>query len=97
VKPFKTRLKPILKNVVASKYDKITLKILKEKPIKSIRIKSDLNILITYPWGTKKLRKIKSFQFRTFENKVNFDPSKVHNYHLIKVSQEKIKILKNHI
>jgi hypothetical protein len=72
MKPFKTRSKPILKNIVVSKYIKIILKILKEKPIKSIRIKSHLDISITYPWSTKHLRKKKSFQFKTFENKVQF-------------------------
>jgi len=44
MKPFKTRSKLVLKNVVVRWYGEITLKILKEKPIKSIRIKSHLNI-----------------------------------------------------
>jgi hypothetical protein len=52
MKPLETRSKPILKNVVTW-YGEITLKILEEKPIKSIRIKSCLDILIMYPLGTK--------------------------------------------
>jgi len=38
------------------RYDKIILKFLKEKPIKSIRIKTHLDISIMYPWGTKYFR-----------------------------------------
>jgi hypothetical protein len=38
MKPLKTRSKLMLKNAVVSWYGEITLKILKEKPIKSIRI-----------------------------------------------------------
>jgi hypothetical protein len=68
------------------------LAILKGKPIKSIRIKFHLNISIMYPWGTKKLEKKNHFK-RTFDNKVHFDPSKVYNYHLVKVSQKKISHL----
>jgi hypothetical protein len=44
----------------------ITLKILKEKPIKSIRIKAHLDISIRYPLGIKNLTKY-SFQ-KDFEN-----------------------------
>jgi hypothetical protein len=52
-----------LKNVAISSYGEITLKILKEKFIKSIKIKAHLDFSIMYPWGTKNLRKkIKSFQ-----------------------------------
>jgi hypothetical protein len=43
----------MLKNMVVNWYGEITLKILKEKPIKSIRIKAHLSIPIMYPWGTK--------------------------------------------
>jgi hypothetical protein len=50
MKPLKTRSKLILKNVVC-RYGEITLKILKEELIKSIRIKSHLDISITYPSG----------------------------------------------
>jgi hypothetical protein len=64
------------------------------KPIKSIRIKDRLNISIMDPLGiiffdkhkkkiSKGLLKIRS----------NFDPSKVHNYHLVKVSQKTISQL----
>jgi hypothetical protein len=62
VKPLKTRSKPILKNV-ASWYCKITLEILKEKPIKSLGIKAHSNISIMYPLGIEifKIKK-KSFQ-----------------------------------
>jgi hypothetical protein len=42
-----------LKNVVISWYGEIILKILKEKFIKSIRIKAHLDFSIMYPWGTK--------------------------------------------
>jgi hypothetical protein len=40
MKPFKTRSKLILKNVVVCRYGEITFKILKEELIKSIRIKT---------------------------------------------------------
>jgi len=56
MKPLITRSKPILKNVVVSWYDEITLKILKEKFINSIRIKHHLDISTMYPWGTNFLR-----------------------------------------
>jgi hypothetical protein len=60
---FKTRSKPILKNVVVGWYGEIILKILKEKPIKSKRIKTHLNISIMHPLGIKLLtNKKKSFQ-----------------------------------
>ncbi len=73
MKPLKTRSKPILKNVIVSSNGEITLKILKTKPIKSIRIKSHLDISIMYPLGTKNLRNKKQIHFkRTFENKVQF-------------------------
>jgi len=63
MKPFKTRSKPMLKNIIVNWYSEITLKILKEKLIKSIRIKAHLNVPIMYPWGTKFLKKKKkSFQ-----------------------------------
>jgi len=53
----------MLKHIVVSWYGEITFKILKEKPIKSIRIKAHLSVPIMYPWGTKILRnKKKSFQ-----------------------------------
>jgi hypothetical protein len=69
MKPLITRSKWILKNVAISWYGEITLKILKEKPIKSIRIKAYLDIPIMYPWGTKLLKKTIHFK-RIFENKV---------------------------
>ncbi len=73
MKPLKTRSKPILKNVIISSNGEITLKILKKKPIKSIRIKFHLDISIMYPLGTKKLRNKKKNHFKkTFENKVQF-------------------------
>jgi hypothetical protein len=73
MKPLKTRSKPILKNVIVSSNGEITLKILKTKPIKSIRIKTHLDISIMYPLGTKNLRnKNKIHSKRTFENKVQF-------------------------
>jgi uncharacterized membrane protein YqhA len=49
IKPLKTKSKPILKNVSISWYGEIILKILKEKLIKSIRIKAHLEFLIMYP------------------------------------------------
>jgi hypothetical protein len=52
MKPFKTRSKPMLKNIVVNWYGEIILKILKEKLIKSIRIKVHLTVPIMYPWGT---------------------------------------------
>jgi len=58
------------------------LKIPKEKPIKSIRIKTHLNISIMYPLGTKEKKIIPSGLLKTI---FNSNPSKVHNYHLVKV------------
>jgi hypothetical protein len=73
MKVLKTRSKPILKNVVVSWHGKIILKILKEKPIKCIRMKTHLNISIMYPLGIKFLINKKKIHFkRTFENKVQF-------------------------
>jgi hypothetical protein len=60
MKPFKTRSELILKNVVC-RCGEITLKIVKEKFIKSIRIKPHLDISITYPLGTKNLTNKKKF------------------------------------
>ncbi len=60
MKSVKTKSKPILKNVAISWYGKIILKILKEKPIKSIKIKSHLDISIMYPWGKKNVRNKKN-------------------------------------
>jgi hypothetical protein len=51
MKLLKIRLKPIMKNVVVNEYGEITLKILKEKPSKSIKIKAHLIILIMYHWA----------------------------------------------
>jgi hypothetical protein len=64
MKPFKTRSKPMLKNIVVNWYGEIILKILREKFIKSIRIKAHLSVPIMYPWGTNflKNKKKKSFQ-----------------------------------
>jgi hypothetical protein len=89
VKPLKTRSKLILKNVV-SWYCEITLEILKEKPIKSLGIKTHSNISIMYPLGIKNLTNKKNHFKRTFKTRSNFVPSKVHNYHLVKVSPKKI-------
>ncbi len=51
MKPFKTKPKPLLKNVSVSWYSEIILKILKEKPIKSMRIKAHLDLSFMYPLG----------------------------------------------
>ncbi len=63
-KPLKTRSKPILKNVAINWYGEITLKILKEKPMKSLRIKAHLDNSIMYPLDTQNLinEKKNSFQ-----------------------------------
>jgi hypothetical protein len=65
MKPFKTRSKPMLKNIVTSWYGEINLKIIKEKPIKSIRIKTHLSVPTMYPWGTIFLRKKEKISFQT--------------------------------
>jgi len=70
------------------------LKIVKEKPIKFIRIKAHLSIPIMYPWGTKILRnKKKIISKGLLKTTSNSNPSKVHNHHLVKVSQNKISQL----
>jgi hypothetical protein len=84
----------MLKNIVVSWYGEINLKILKEKPIKSIRIKARLSVPIMYPWGTKILRnKKKIISKGLLKTRSNSDPSKVHNHHLVNVSQNKISQL----
>jgi hypothetical protein len=89
MKPFKTRSKPILKNVVISWYSEITFLILKEKPIKFIRIKNHLDISIMYPLGIKNLTNEKKIILKgVLKTMSNFDPSKFHNYHLVKVSKK---------
>jgi hypothetical protein len=88
VKPRKTRSKPILKNVV-SWYCGITLEILKEKLINSLGIKAYSNISSIYSLGVEILTNKRNNFKRTFKTRFNFDPSKVHNYHLVKVSPKK--------
>jgi hypothetical protein len=81
-------VKPHVKNVF-SWYGEITLKTLKGKPIKSIRIKTYLDISIIYPLGIIFLTNIKKFISKgLLKIRSNFDLSKVHNYHLVKVSQK---------
>jgi hypothetical protein len=73
MEPFQTRSKLMLKNIVVNWYGEITLKILKEKLIKSIRIKAHLGIPFMYPWDTKKLRNKNKIHFKkTFEIMVQF-------------------------
>jgi len=62
MKPFNTRSKPMLKNIVTSWYGEINLKILEEK---SIRIKAHLSVPTMYPWGTIFLRKKEKISFQT--------------------------------
>jgi hypothetical protein len=81
MKPFKTRSQPILKNVI-NWYDEITLEILKKKPITSIKIKPHLDISNKKTFISKGLLKIKC----------NLNLSKVHNYHLVKVSQKEFTL-----
>jgi hypothetical protein len=77
-----------LKNVVGW-YGEITLEILKRKPIKSIRIKTHLNIYIVNPLGILFLTNTKKFISKgLLKIRYNFDPSKVHNCHLVKVSEK---------
>jgi hypothetical protein len=70
------------------------LKILKTKPIDFIRIKSHLDISIMYPLGKNKLMNKKKVILKgPLKTRFNFDISKVHNYHLVKVSQKTISHL----
>jgi hypothetical protein len=63
----------MLKNIVVDWYSGITLKILKENLIKSIRIKAHLGFPIMYPWGIKNLKNKNKIHFkRTFEIMVQF-------------------------
>jgi len=94
MKPLKTRSKLILKNVVFSWYEEITLKILKEKPINSIKIKAHLNISIMYPLGIIFLiKKKKIISKGLLKVRCNSYLSKVHNSHLVKDSQKQISDL----
>jgi hypothetical protein len=94
MKPFKTRSKPILKNVVISCCGEFNLKILKEKPIlKSIRIKAHLNISIMYSLGINVLtNKKKIISKILLKIRSICNASKFHNYHLVKVSQKRFHI-----
>jgi hypothetical protein len=86
-------VKPHIKNVVVSWYGEITLDILKEKPIISIRIKAYLDISIIYPLGIEILTNTKKFISKgLLKIRSKFDLSKVHNYHLVKVSQNKFTL-----
>jgi hypothetical protein len=83
-----------LKSIVVSWYGETTLKIFFKKPIKSRRIKSHLDISIMYPLGIEILTNTKeSISKGLYKIRFNFDPSKVHNYHLVKVSQKTISQL----
>jgi hypothetical protein len=93
MKPLKTRSKPILKNVVINCYGEINLKILKEKPIlNSIKIKAHLNNSIMYLLGFCFLQKKKIISKRLLKIRSNSNASKIHNYHLVKVSQKRFHI-----
>jgi hypothetical protein len=82
-----------LKNVVVSWYCEIALEILEKKPIKSIRIKTHLNILIMYPLGIEILTNTKKFISKgILKIRSNSNPSKIHNYHLVKVLNKTIHI-----
>jgi hypothetical protein len=58
--------KPILKNVVVCWYGELTLEILKENLIKSIRIKAQLDISIMYPLGIEILINTKKIFQKNF-------------------------------
>jgi len=63
----------MLKSIVASWYGEIGLKNLKEKPIKSIRIKAPLSVPTMYPWSTIFFGNKKKIHFETtFENNLQF-------------------------
>jgi hypothetical protein len=69
-----------LKNVFICWYGETTLEILKEKFIKSIKIRTHLNI------RHRNFDKHKEFISKgLLKIRFNFDPSKDHNYHLVKV------------
>jgi hypothetical protein len=62
--------------------------------MKSIKIKPQLSVPIMYPWDTKILgNKKKTFQKGLLKTTYNFDPSKVHNQHLVNISQNKFSQL----
>jgi hypothetical protein len=86
-------VKPILQNVVVSWYGVITLETLNDKPIKSRRIKTHLDISIMYMLHIKFLTNEKKFNSKgLLKTKSNSDPSNVHNYHLINVWSKNIHI-----
>jgi hypothetical protein len=78
-----------LEKIVVSWYGEIILKILKEKPIKSIRRKAHLNISIMYPLSIKNLTNKKNISKGFLKTRFNSYASKVHNYHLVKDSPKK--------
>jgi hypothetical protein len=70
------------------------LKILKENPIKSIRIKAHLDISNMYSLGLEMLINTNKFISKgLLKIRFKLDYSKVHNYHLVKVLQKKISHL----
>jgi hypothetical protein len=80
-----------LKNVNISWYSEIILKILKEKPHKIHQNKSPFRYFNYVPIGHKIFDKQKKIISKgLLKTRFNFDASKVHNYHLVKVSQKKI-------
>jgi hypothetical protein len=75
-----------LKNAFVCWYGENILEILKEKLIKSIRIKTHLNISIMHPLGIEISTNTKEFISKgLLKIRFNSNLSKVHNYHLVKV------------
>jgi hypothetical protein len=63
------------------------------KPIKLIKMKAHLDFSITYPLGTKNLTNKKNKNSKgLLKTRSNSNPSKVHNYNLVKVHKTNFTI-----
>jgi hypothetical protein len=81
-----------LKNVVVNWYGELTLEILKN-PHKMHKNKNPFRYFNYGPIGHRNFDKHKKFISKgLLKIRFNFDPSTVHNYNLVKVSQKKIHI-----
>jgi hypothetical protein len=79
-----------LKNVVVKWYGEFILEVLKKNLIKSIKIKAHYRYFNYVPIGHRNFDKHKKFISEgLLRIKFNYNLSKVHNYHLVKVSQKK--------
>jgi hypothetical protein len=91
MKPLKTRSKPILKKIVVTWYGEITFEILQKKTHEIHKNKILFKYFNYVPIEHKKFDSLFFYNSKELlKARSNSDPSKVHNYYLIKISQENI-------